>query len=339
MVETSGRQRVSVTGLTPVELAQARSAAAALVVYTGDSLPAADVPAVLGELRPGPDALHFEPRFPFVAGLRYTARFQLPGRPPLLRTFEVAEPAGPPPRVTGVFPSGDVLPENTLRLYVHFSQPMEAQGAARHVRLLDAAGEPLTLPFVEIEHGLWDPQQTRLTLLFHPGRIKRGVGPGESLGPPLRAGAEYRLVVDPGLRNARGQPLQAPFERRFRVGAADRTSPRIAELRVAAPERADAPLEVSLPEPLDEALLRRLVWIEDARGARLEGDIAVEAGETSWRFHPARPWAPGDYALCVHPALEDRSGNRFDRPFDRDVTASQAEGESAAQRLPFRVRF
>ena len=36
----------------------------------------------------------------------------------------------------------------------------------------------------------------RLTLLFHPGRVKRGVGPNEALGPPLRSGETFRLVVD-----------------------------------------------------------------------------------------------------------------------------------------------
>jgi len=300
-------------------------------------LPAADVPAVLGELRFGADAVYFEPRFPFVAGLSYTARFQLPGLPRLLRTFEVEAPSGERPRVTAVFPTADTLPENALRLYVHFSQPMETR-AARHVRLLDEQGSEIKDAFVAIFDGLWDPQQTRLTLLFHPGRIKRGVGPGETLGPPLREGGAYRLVVD-GIQSARGMPLAAPFERRFRAAPADRSSPRFEDLRVSPPDRPDAPLVVVFPEPLDEALLQRLVWVEDLAGGRVEGGVEIGANETSWRFQPAQPWRAGEYAVRVHPALEDRAGNRFDRAFDRAAAARDQGAASVPRRIPVRITF
>ncbi len=300
-------------------------------------MPAADVPAVLGELRFGADAVYFEPRFPFVAGLSYTARFQLPGFPPLLRAFEVEAPSGERPRVTAVFPAADTLPENALRLYVHFSQPMESR-AARYVRLLDERGTEVPGAFVATLDGLWDPRQTRLTLLFHPGRIKRGVGPGETLGPPLREGGAYRLVVD-GIHSARGLPLAAPFERRFRAAPADRSSPRFEDVRVSPPDRPDAPLVVAFPEPLDEALLHRLVWVEDQAGGRVEGEVEIGANEASWRFLPAQPWRDGEYVLRVHPALEDRAGNRFDRTFDRAAAGRNQEAASVPRRIPVRVTF
>lgn len=337
-VETGARQRVSVTGLTAEELALVERRPTALAVHTGEA-PGQEQPPVLGDLRVEGCALRFEPRFPFVAGLRYTASFELPGRPPLVRVFEVAEPEGEGPRVTAVFPSAGTLPENTLRLYVRFSQPMEARGVAGQVRLFEAGGVEVPLPFVEIEQGLWDAGQTRLTLLFHPGRVKRGVAPGERLGPPLRAGNEYRLVVGTGLRNRLGQPLRAAFERSFRVGPADRDSPRVEELRVVAPPAGREALVVELPEPLDEALLRRLLWVEDERGQRVDGEVEVDAGEQSWLFRPGRPWAPGPYRLRVHSALEDRAGNRFDRLFDRELAAPEAvpAGEERTYGLPFQV--
>lgn len=294
---------------------------------------------MLGDLLVEGRALHFVPRFPFVAGLRYTASFELPGRPRLVRVFEVAAPEGEGPRVTAVWPSADTLPENTLRLYVRFSQPMEARSVAGQVRLFEAGGAEVPLPFVEIEQGLWDAGQTRLTLLFHPGRVKRGVAPGERLGPPLRAGNEYRLVVGSELRNRLGQPLQAAFERSFRVAPPDRDSPRVEGLRVLAPPTGREALLVELPEPLDEALLRRLLWVEDERGQRVDGEVEIAGGETLWRFRPARPWRPGAYALRVHPALEDRAGNRFDRLFDREPAASEATpaGAERPRPVPFRI--
>ena len=287
------------------------------------------------------EGLHFRPLFPFVSGLTYTARLALDGNV-LVRTFEVAPPRGRAPRVLAVFPSADELPENLLRFYVHFSQPMEAKSAQRHVRLVDGAGTEVPLAFVEIEHGLWDPRQTRLTLLLHPGRIKRGVAPGERLGPPLRAGGSYRLVVDASMPDTFGRPLGTTFERTFRVGAADRQSPSPAGILLEAPRRSDEPLLLRLPEPLDEALLRRLLWVEDADGRVLEGTIDVRNGETVWSFRPSSPWSPGTYALRVNPALEDRAGNRFDRLFDRETggekTDSRPPSSSEALHLIFAFR-
>ena len=218
-----------------------------------------------------------------------------------------------------VLPSADVLPENLLRFYVHFSQPMEAKDAQRHVRLVDGEGAEVPLAFVEIEHGLWDPRQTRLTVLLHPGRIKRGVAPGERLGPPLRAG---RFPTSSwSTRPCRTRPAgpRIAFERSFRVSPADRVSPSRDGLRLDIPSRSDESVTLRLPEPLDEALLRRLVWVESTDGRVLEGTIEVRNGETVWSFRPSTPWSRGGYSLRVNPALEDRAGNRFDRLFDREV--------------------
>jgi hypothetical protein len=240
--------------------------------------------------------------------------------------------------VTALFPSAETLPANTLRLYVHFSQPMETQDAAAHVRLLDADGRAIELPFVEVEPGLWDPQQRRLTLIFHPGRLKRGVGTGEAMGPPLVEGRRYRIVVSDA-PDARGMPMAAALEREIRVGPADRTSPRIEDVRVEAPGSPKDALRVLFPEPLDEALLRRLVWVEDARGERVDGAVEIGEGETRFTFAPAAAWTRGDYVLRVHPALEDRAGNRFDRLFDRALAAAPPpETAIEAYRIPFSVR-
>ena len=61
--------------------------------------------------------------------------------------------------------------------------------------------------FVEIQQELWDTNNTRLTVLFDPGRIKRGVLPNEQLGPPIVDGKHYTLLIDRGWQDARGVPL------------------------------------------------------------------------------------------------------------------------------------
>jgi hypothetical protein len=336
--------RVSAVGLSSEQLSSLLKAGLssyplALSVHTGD--PAPDKPAIAGSYDLDSDGLHFRPRFPFVSGVTYTARLDLGGNV-VVRSFEVAAPAGRAPRVLAVFPSADVLPENLLRFYVHFSQPMEAKSAQRHVRLVDGDGAEVPLAFVDIEHGLWDPRQTRLTVLLHPGRIKRGVAPGERLGPPLRAGASYKLVVDASMSDTSGRPLGSTFEKSFRVSPADRVSPSRDGLRLDAPAGRDEPLTVRLSEPLDEALLRRLVWVEDAAGRVLEGTIDVRNGETVWSFRPSAPWSPGAHAVRVNPALEDRAGNRFDRLFDRETSGEGTDpgppSPSEALRLMFVFR-
>lgn len=337
--DASLRHRVSVRGLGPGQLDHLRGAnearlAASLAVYVGE--PRAYLPPVLGAHSVDAEGLHFQPRFPFVTGVRYTARLDLGDGAPLDHGFVVGAPRGLPPTVVGVFPSGDTLPENALRLYLNFSRAMETREAQSHVRLLDEAGAEVPLAFVEIEHGLWDPEQTRLTLLFHPGRVKRGIAPGERLGPPLRAGRSYRLVVDGAMADVAGRPLATPFEKTFAAVAADRASPRAEEMRVHAPREASEPLVVDLPEPLDAALLQRLVWVEDARGGRIEGTIELSGGETRWSFRSSSGWITGDYAVRMHPALEDRAGNRFDRLFDRDA-AARGDAPAAPILLPFRV--
>jgi hypothetical protein len=342
------RHRVSAVGLPPAALAALAAAgpvarAEALAVFTGDRVPAADVPAVLGRVVLDEGALHFEPRFPFVPALAYTARLSV-GEVRLVSTFRVDGPApGEPPRVVAVHPSAEELPENTLRLYVHFSRPMAARGVHRHVRLVGPDGGLVPLAFVEIEEGLWDRAQTRLTLLFHPGRVKRAVAPGEALGPPLRAGREYRLVVDGALADAAGVPLGQRYERRFRATEADRASPRAEGIRVEPPLAPRGEATVVFPEPLDAALLRRWVWIEDEDGQVVPGRAEVGDGETRWTFVPDQAWGPGRYAVRVRAAIEDRAGNRFDRLFDREAARPASDQGPAASagdvlHLPFQVR-
>ena len=144
---------------------------------------------------------------------RHAARAALRGRP---------LPRREPPQVTAVHPSAASLPANALRLYVHFSRPMDAHGRAPPRRASTmTTGARCRWRSWRSRTGLWDPGQTRLTLFFHPGRVKRGVAPGERLGPPLREGRRYRLVVDAAMADAAGTAW-ARRSTRVPVVAADR---------------------------------------------------------------------------------------------------------------------
>ncbi len=211
-------------------------------------------------------SLVFHPRFPLVAGVRYRAVFQAPQGKLVEATFD-----GPPretistTRVLHVYPSTDVLPSNTLKLYIYFSAPMSRGEAWQRIHLLDDQGQPLKFEFVEIQQELWDAQNTRLTVLFDPGRIKRGVLPEMELGPPIVEGKRYTLVIDREWKDARGVALQQEFRKSFRGGPADRMPPDPKTWRVTAPKAATSEaLVVTFPKPMDYALLQRLFGVSDS---------------------------------------------------------------------------
>ena len=109
-------------------------------------------------------------------------------------------------------------------------------------------GKPVVLPFLEVDQELWDRDYQRLTVLFDPGRIKRGLLPLADVGSAIEDGKQYTLVVDQDWRDARGAPLAASFRKPFRAGPADRTPPDPAKWRITAPRAgASDPLIVEFP--------------------------------------------------------------------------------------------
>ncbi len=254
--------------------------------------------------------------------MRYRAVYHAsPQSPP--RREVVSTPAAaarPSTTVLGIYPSADVLPENLLKLYVHFSASMSRGEAHRRIRLLDESGQPVELAFLEIDQELWDRDLRRLTLLFDPGRVKRDLLPRGEVGSPLRAGVRYTLVIDRDWPDAHGTPLDREARKAFLAGPPDYDPPRTSAWRVLAPNAGTRdPLRVTFPEPLDHALLARVLEIADASGKLVPGAIAVEGSETGWRFVPNEPWRSGDYLLRAATILEDLAGNSLSRRFEVDV--------------------
>jgi hypothetical protein len=226
----------------------------------------------------------------------------------------------PTATITRVYPTADVLPENTLRLYVHFSAPMSKGDVYKHVKLLKEGGKPVVLPFLEIDEELWSPDGKRFTLLFDPGRVKQGLKPREEEGPILEAGKKYTLVIAAAWPDAAGTPLKAAFRKSFSAAPADDAPVDPAKWTLTPPPAGGrTPLVVKLNKAHDHALLHRLVWVADAAGQRIEGETAVTDGEKTWQFTPAAPWPKGPFRLVVDTRLEDPCGNRVGEPFEVDV--------------------
>ena len=295
------------------------SPAEALVVFA-EQEHATMVPPIAGTTRRIGDRLRFEPRFPFTPGVAYRAEFRPAGRPVVVARFRVPVDNAPPSTVVReIYPTARELPENHLKFYVHFSAPMSRGGAYQHLRLQAAGGEPVELPFLELDEELWDPSMTRLTLLIDPGRIKRGVKPLEDIGPVFELGKTYTLTVDAGCRDASDRPLAAEYRRTFRVTAADRSPPDPSNWKVTPPRAGTCePLVVDFDKPMDHALALRLIRVRGESG-NVAGEANLTDAERRWTFVPQHAWPSGAHAVVVATTIEDLAGNNIGKTFDVDL--------------------
>jgi hypothetical protein len=330
--------RVDIRGWSQAELTSLRALNKAqklpdelLRVYVAGEEQVVDKNAVplFGSVAFNDGALVFLPRYPFLEGVGYQAvvrREALKGKAgektePVAYHFAIPQPdRKPTTEVSAVYPSGDVLPENQLKFYLHFSAPMSRGNVYRHLHLLREDSSEVELPFLELGEELWDSSGRRLTVLFDPGRIKRGLKPREDVGPVLEEGHRYTFVIDRQWRDASGQPLVRAFRKRFQAAAPDDTQPDPKHWKIDSPPQSTRrPFTITFNEPLDHAMLHHVLSVRDPDGEVVDGKITVDRGETRWRFTPRSAWKGGDYSVLVATTLEDRAGNSIGRPFEVDI--------------------
>lgn len=274
-----------------------------------------DVPPVLGEYQLLEDRIRFIPRFPPMPGTTYRLRFED-------QLNDITVPIvdhAPRTAVAAIYPSANHLPENTLRFYVQFTRSMNLKDIYRHVRLIRDDGQQVDTPFLELDEQLWSADGTRLTLLCDPGRVKRGLVPRLEAGPILEEGRRYTLVIDRQWRDAEGRPLVETACKTFTVGPPNDTPVNPSIWMLVPPHSGGTqPLVIRLPEPLNRALLERMIWVETQENDRVACTVTVGGGERVVTFVPDKPWRRGTYRLHVDTRLEDLCGNRVGEPFEVD---------------------
>ena len=293
---------------------------ALVMVWRADANPNTS-PPILGTTAVDQGKLVFTPRFPFQKGTSYVVRVRPDSRSqPINSRLEIPADPAVKTKVTGVYPSADELPANTLKFYLQFSAPMQKGDIYRHVRLRKVGGEDVELPFLEIEQEFWSRDAKRLTLLLDPGRIKRGLKPREEMGPILVPGESYDLIISGDWPDSIGRCLGQDYRKRFVAVAEDHVQPDPATWKVTSPTiGSQGPLKVSFPDPLDYAMLLRAIRVIDADSNRVSGVTRVAGFEDRWTFKPDQVWKSGKYKLVISKDLEDNAGNSIERLFDVDL--------------------
>ncbi|MCI0702075.1 MAG: hypothetical protein L0241_13410 [Planctomycetia bacterium] len=309
--------------LTPEEWAKV----ARFVVDSGSPEEIASRPSVAGAWAVAGDVLRFEPEYPLAPGVKYrvfcdlsaTPRAKIKADAFTLSVFIPKPPPGPRVAVTAVYPSANRLPENTLRFYIHFSGPVTRGDVYSYVKLIRDDETEVTGAFLELGEELWSTDGLRLTLLFDPGRVKRGLAPREVFGPILEEGRRYTFVIDPKWEDTEGRPLLNKITRTFDVGPPDDSPVWPDQWKLVAPRPGgNSPLLIRLAKPHDHALLGRMMWVTDKSGKRIAGTFSVGGGDRVVSFTPKSPWTRGDYKLVIDARLEDVCGNRVGEPFEVD---------------------
>ena len=290
-----------------------------------------DAPAVTGACVVRDGKPTFVPAFPVMQGVVYSVR--VGGRE--VERLGTAAPSPTPSVTARIFPSSAVLPANQLKLYVEFSAPMMLGESRYHLRLVDAAGKQVPDAFLAADEEMWDAERRRLTVLFEPGRVKRGLKANMQSGAPLREGERYTLVVDDGWRDAQGAPMAAGIRKDFVAGEPDRALPSASAWGITLPSAGTrTALRLSFGEPMDYAVALNAIRIIDDRGTRLEGRATLAADEHEWHFTPDTAWTSEPHTLVVDSRIEDLAGNNLARPFDLDLSRPVARPADAV-----RLRF
>ena len=302
------------------------------------------LPPMLGKYSVTDTELRFTSQFPLSPSIQYRVELDSQLMDGLDHEQAIVFSSRPRKRipaatVAAVYPSADVLPENLLKFYLHFSSPMSRGEAYTRIHLM-SEGQEVDSPFLELGEELWDAEQKRFTLFIHPGRIKRGLKPREDSGTPMVAGKEYTLRIDADWLGADQQPMAAAFAKQFRVIGADDMQPDYKKWKVDAPKaNSKQPVYLTFDEPLDHAMLSRVVQVRDASKADVIGTVTISAKETVWSFEPKEPWGRGTYSIVLDTNLEDLVGNNLSRLFE--TKEQQVESDlkvEAEMAIPFVVQ-
>ncbi|TLV04007.1 hypothetical protein [Dyadobacter luticola] len=292
---------------------------------------------IFGDIEKQEDRLIFTPLIPFTRGLTYEI---FEGEKSIAQ-FSIPQPdASDAPKLTAIFPTQDTVPENLLKVYLQFSQPMREGRSAQHVALLDDQADTVKNAFLDLQPELWNEDRTQLTLWLDPGRIKRDLQPNKKLGAPMLKNRKYSIIISQHWKDVDGSALAKSYTKTFVTTIRDSLSPVPESWKINPPKSGTlSALMIDFQEPLDHGLLDEAFEITHEDGSKIAGEWQFVREETRELFIPKDHWKPGTYHLKVDARLEDLAANNVNRPFDRDITKGEEQkGPQAFVLVNFQVK-
>ena len=266
--------------------------------------------------------LVFKPYFPFEHGLTYVIRLKKANSEAFSYVpFQIGEKEKvDQAKLLSIFPTTDLLPENLLRFYFYFQTPMKQEEALKHIKLIDEEGNVDDHAFMKFKEELWSNDGKRLTLLFDPGRIKRGVSTNMKQGPSLEDGQRYHLNISGEWQDVYGQSLVQNTRKAIRVVEAYRKKMNLNEWVVSEPKSGGLDkLTIEFDRIIDHALIQSMMQVRDDSDNRVEGHWKIQNSEQQVQFVPQNRWQKGSYKIMFDTHLEDVSGNNLQNLLDHNI--------------------
>ncbi len=306
-----------------------------VVVAEGSEADIAARPAMAGEWLVAKDRITFAPKYPLTPGTKY----RVIG---IERGLTVQAPSAKPDKktvVTRILPTASEIPSNILRFYIEFNRPMPRGDVYEYVNVFTDKGKKIEWPFLRLDDELWNKDQTRLTLVIDPGRIKKEVKPRIDLGPVFMKDHKYTLVVSGKWPTLDGGTLGHDTRKPITVKPPANTGVDPKKWKLSPPSDSTAALQVAFDRVMDHHLLMRSLAVIDSDGRAIAGTAESTNDDRGWIFKPTAPWKPGKYTLRVNNVLEDVCANRVGAPFEIDLTRpAPKEAKGKQVDIGFHVR-
>lgn len=152
----------------------------------------------------------FRPVVAFTQGMTYQVlKFE-----EVVHEFRIDHQEFPKTEIINIYPGLDTVPENLLKIYLRFSQPMGEQLSEGFITVVNNQGDTIEKVFLPLQPELWNETHDLLTLWLDPGRIKRDLGPHQWLGSPLRKNQVYQILISSAWKDQNGNQLVHSFEKK-----------------------------------------------------------------------------------------------------------------------------
>lgn len=235
------------------------------------------------------------------------------------------------PFVEEVYPTTSQIPENILRFYVYFSEPIKDGSTIKSIHIFNEDNVEVNLYdidssatgiFLETLEELWSPDYQRITLILDPGRVKTGLDANLELGRSFESGKKYTMEIDTEIEALSGEKLVKKFRKEFEVVSEDRIPPNDDNWKIVIPkENTFDPLRIEFNDILDHAQMISFIRVYDSSNSSLQGEVKFKNNESIWEFYSNSKWEKGNYSIKIDVRLEDLAGNNIQGKFDRDLQA------------------